>query len=116
MADVFRELAARLESRAAEAAELRTRLELTERTQSTLEDERQQALEELSEERRRREEAERERDELRRRLGLGEARESPETPVEKPEGEEVWVDAASSQEGTERPQERRGFWSRLFGG
>jgi hypothetical protein len=45
-----------------------------------------------------------------------EARESPVTPVERPEGEEVWADAASSQEGTERPQERRGFWSRLFGG
>ncbi len=68
MADVFRELATRLEQRAAEAAELRTRLELTERTQSTLEDDRRRAMEELAEERRRREEAERERDDLRREL------------------------------------------------
>jgi hypothetical protein len=66
LADVFREMAARLESRAEEVAELRVRLELTERAQSTVEDERRQAYEELSEERRRRQEAERERDELRR--------------------------------------------------
>jgi Helix-turn-helix domain len=39
MADVYRDLATRLEHRAAEAAELRTRLELTERTQSTFEEE-----------------------------------------------------------------------------
>jgi Helix-turn-helix domain len=39
MADVYRDLATRLEHRAEEAAELRTRLELTERTQSTLEEE-----------------------------------------------------------------------------
>ncbi len=69
LADVLREMAARLESRAEEAAELRVRLELTEQAQSTLDDERRQALEELAEERRRREEAERERDDLRRELG-----------------------------------------------
>jgi hypothetical protein len=68
MADVLREMAARLERRAAEAAELRTRLELTERAQSTSEEERRRALEDLAEERRRREEAERERDELRQEL------------------------------------------------
>jgi hypothetical protein len=68
LADVFREMAARLESRTEEAAKLRVHLELTERAQSTLEDERRQAFEELSEERRRRQEAERERDELHRRL------------------------------------------------
>src|SRR5215207_11260247 len=38
--DVMHDLAVRLENRAAEAAELRTRLELTERTQSTVEEER----------------------------------------------------------------------------
>jgi hypothetical protein len=68
IADVLREMAARLERRAAEAAELRTRLELTERAQSTSEEERRRALEDLAEERRRREEAERERDELRQEL------------------------------------------------
>src|SRR5215211_3911285 len=47
IADVLREMSARLESRAEEAAELRVRLELTERAQSTLEDERRQVLQEL---------------------------------------------------------------------
>ena len=54
-------------ARAEEAAELRVRLELPERAQSTLEYERRPALEELSKERRRREEAERERYRLRNR-------------------------------------------------
>jgi transcriptional antiterminator len=43
--EAMRELALRLESRAAEAAELRTRLELTEKTQSTIEQERNQLQE-----------------------------------------------------------------------
>src|SRR5215212_3217572 len=68
IADVLREMAARLERRAEEAAELRVRLEITERAQSTLEDERRRALEELAEARRRQEEIENERDELRREL------------------------------------------------
>ena len=79
MADVFRESATRLKQR---AAELRTRLEVTERTQSTLEDERRRVLEELTEERRRREEAEWRLDYLRRELdALGERRETPERSV-----------------------------------
>src|SRR4028119_1945732 len=68
IADVVREMAARLESRAEEAAGLRVRLELTERAQSTVEDERRQALQNLEDERRRREEAEREREDLQREL------------------------------------------------
>ena len=43
--EAMRGLALRLESRAAEAAELRTRLELTEKTQSTIEQERNQLQE-----------------------------------------------------------------------
>jgi hypothetical protein len=62
IAEALRDMVARIEERAGEAAELRTRLELTARTQSTVE-------ERLAEERRLRHEAERERDELRRRLG-----------------------------------------------
>ena len=58
----LRHLIARLEARTEEATELRIRLELTEKAQSTLEDD-------LAEERRRREEAEREREDLRRKLG-----------------------------------------------
>ena len=38
-------------------------------------------------------------------------RESPETHLERPEGEEIWLEAASPQEGTERP-----WWRRMFGG
>jgi len=47
-------MAARLESRAEEAAGLRVRLELTERARSTLVDERRQAARELEEARRER--------------------------------------------------------------
>jgi hypothetical protein len=45
-----------------------------------------------------------ERDELRRRAREtdSELRESPETPLERPEGEEAWVDATGSQERAER--------------
>ena len=81
IADVLREMSARLESRAEEAAELRIRLELTERAQSTLEDERRQTAQELEEERRRREEAERQREGLRRELeALRAAREPDVSP------------------------------------
>ena len=45
--EAMRDLAVRLENRAAEAAELRTRLELTEKTQSTIEDERDLLVENL---------------------------------------------------------------------
>jgi len=113
IADVVREMAARLESRAEEAAELRVRLELTERAQSTLEDERSQALQELEEERRRREEAEREREDLRRELqALREATEGAESVEEEPE-------RAQPRSGTPGPQtapQRRSLWRRVFGG
>ncbi len=59
--EVLRHAIDRLEARTVEATELRIRLELTERTQSSLE-------EELGEERRRREEAERRVEELERQL------------------------------------------------
>lgn len=54
IADVVREMAARLESRAEVAAGLHGRLELTERAQSTIADERCQALRNLEEKRERR--------------------------------------------------------------
>ena len=111
IADVIREMAARLESRAEEAAELRIRLELTERAQSTLEDERRQALRELEEERRRREEAEREREELHRQLvALREPRESPEEDQEELGRAEPRSSAGEAQEGVQRP-----WWRRVFG-
>ena len=51
--EAMHDLAVRLENRAAEAAELRTRLELTEKTQSTIEDERNRLLEDLAREKER---------------------------------------------------------------
>jgi hypothetical protein len=112
IADVLREMSARLESRAEEAAELRFRLELTERAQSTLEDERRQALQELGEERRRREEAERERENMRGELEtLREARESPQTVEEEPERAEPQSATGGAQEGVRRP-----WWRRMLGG
>jgi hypothetical protein len=117
IADVLREMAARLERRAEEAAELRVRLELTERAQSTLEDERRRALEELAEARRRQEEIEQERDELRQELealkeSREEERESPESPGPSDAPPET---SAEAQEPAERPEERR-WWRRMFGG
>src|ERR687897_1985181 len=74
----IRELADRLAEEAARAAEYRVRLELTEQTQSTLESE-------LATERVRREQAERERDELRQILeSRSEAPGAPETAWEEP--------------------------------
>jgi Helix-turn-helix domain len=113
IADVVREMSARLETRAEEAAELRVRLELTERAQSTLEDERRQVVQELEQERRRREEAEREREDLRQQLNaLRDERESPETVGEEPDrAEEPRPAAGGPQEGVQR----RSWWRRMFG-
>jgi chromosome segregation ATPase len=111
IADVLREMTARLESRAEETAELRIRLELTERAQSTLEDERRQALQELEEERRRREEAERQREDMRRELEtLREARESPQAAEEEPERAEPHAATVEAEEGVQRS-----WWRRIFG-
>jgi excisionase family DNA binding protein len=66
----------------------------------------------MDEERRRREEAERERDDLRRELyAHREPRESPETVEEEPERAEPNSATGEAQEGTQRP-----WWRRMFGG
>jgi colicin import membrane protein len=114
IADVLREMSARLESRAEEAAELRVRLELTERAQSTLEDERRQAAQELEQERRAREETERELEELRRQLqALREEQESPHTVDEEAERASPHPPTPEFQE---EPSQRRPWWRRVFGG
>lgn len=117
IADVLRDMAARLERRAEEAAELRVRLEITERAQSTLDEERRQALDELEEARRRLEETERERDELRQELeGLKESHQEPlEAPETAPEASASTDAGEEAQEATERPEERRGWFRRFFG-
>jgi flagellar biosynthesis GTPase FlhF len=126
IADVVREMAARLETRAEEAAELRVRLELTERAQSTLADERRQAIQALEEERRRREAAEREREDLRRELlrrelqALTGARESPvspgptETPPDAPGDAHEATESPEAGESDEAA-EPRSWWRRIFG-
>jgi hypothetical protein len=117
IADVLRDMAARLERRAEEAAELRVRLEITERAQSTLDQERRQALEELEETRRRLDEAERERDELRQELEAfreshEEASESPESPGP---GDTPPDASGEAQDATEHQEERKGWFRRFFG-
>jgi len=106
----LRHVVDRLEARTVEATELRVRLEITERAESTV-------RAELAEERRRREEAEREREDLRRELqALQEARESPEGPG--PSDEIPSPASGGARGGTQAPGaggERRSLWSRIFG-
>jgi hypothetical protein len=101
----IRELADRLVEEASRASEFRVRLEISEKAESTL-------REELAEERRRREEAERERDELRRELLTRiEPRGAPETAEEAPDRAEPRPATGEAQEGARRP-----WWRRWFGG
>ena len=107
----LRHVVDRLEARTAEATELRVRLEITEKAESTV-------RAELAEERRRREEAEREREDLRRELqALQEARESPEGPG--PAGGSPTPVPGRDQAAAAGPEaggERRPWWRRVFGG
>jgi hypothetical protein len=103
--EALRHAIERVEARTVEATELRIRLEITEKAESTL-------RAELEEERRRREAAERERDELLRRL---EARPEPpgvptaSTPA--PERAQPRPATAGPQRAAERP-----WWRRWIGG
>jgi hypothetical protein len=99
----LRHVVDRLEARTVEATELRVRLEITERAESTV-------REELAEERRRREAAEREREDLRRELrALREAREASESP-----GPTETTPAPEGPHEGSRPPERRSWWRRMF--
>ncbi len=105
----IRELADRLVEEASRASEFRVRLEISEKASSTLRDD-------LAEERRRREEAERERDDLRRELYalVNAPREAPQTVEEEPEtvvDPRTGSEAGGAQEGAQRP-----WWRRMFGG
>src|ERR671912_927931 len=114
IADVVREMAARLERRAEEAAELRVRLELTEQAQSTLDEERRRALDDLEDARRRLAEAERERDELRQELEV--LKESSEEPSESPEPRSTTsTPTEPSGEAQEAAVDQRGWFRRFFG-
>lgn len=105
----LRHVVDRLEARTAEATELRVRLEITEKAESTI-------RAELAEERRRREEAERRAEDLERRLEAATAsQEPPQEPAVDPEGSEPRPAPGGAQETAQAP-ERPGFWRRLFGG
>ncbi len=104
----LRHLVGRLEARTEEATELRIRLELTERAQSTLE-------EELAEANRRRGEAERELAELRRQLEIREVAEASPEPAE-PRPSEATPTPTEAGGGAQEATERRSWWSRIFGG
>jgi hypothetical protein len=98
----IRELADRLAEEAARAAEYRVRLELTEQAQSSLE-------EELAAERVRREQAELERDQLRRML---EASSEATGAAQSAEGA---LFGTSPQEAQESLQRRSSWWRKFFG-
>jgi chromosome segregation ATPase len=104
LADVLRDMAARLELRAEEAAELRVRLELIERTQSTLEDERRRALEELERERAERLGAQERADQLEEERGRLVARYEQTDEEVRELREELEAERS------------KGLWRRLFGG
>jgi hypothetical protein len=104
--NAIRELADRLVEEAARASEYQVRLELSEKAQSTLE-------EQLAEERRLREEAEQEREDFRQQLAvLRRAREVAET-VEGALGE---AEPRASATGGAQEGARRPWWRRVFRG
>jgi hypothetical protein len=102
----LRHVVERLEARTVEATELRVRLEITERAESTV-------RAELADERRRREAAERRGEDLQRELeALREARELPASPAP---AETPGPAPGGAQAGAEAPQSKR-WWQRLIGG
>jgi hypothetical protein len=115
LAEAMQNLSERLAEASAQAAEYRTRLELTERTESTLREdlerertERREVRGELAEERLRREQVERERDELALRLEV--LQEPPDAPESATEPEPSTETPAS-----DTGQPRRSWWRRFFG-
>ena len=100
----IRELANRLVEEAARASEFRVRLEIAETAESTL-------RQEMTEERRLREEAERARDNLRQQLdALREAREAPQPVEEAPDKGQARPATGGAQESVQRP-----WWRKLIG-
>ena len=106
LAEVVDRMSAQLEARTAEAADAQARLELTERAESTLREERDRVRQELGAERERREQAERERDELAAALAaLEQARESAQTTAEAAGG------VGESRPATKGAQEAKKFFA-----
>ena len=127
--NLFRELATRLELKAAEAAELRTRLEITGRAESALREERERLLEDIEQERQRTQEAFEKVEESRRiaahlqqqRMVAGEeaetARQEAEHLAQVREQERQRAQEEVDKLREELEAERnKGFFRRLFGG
>jgi hypothetical protein len=124
IAEAMQNLSERLADEAARAAEYRTRLELTEQAQSTMQEEarglreeNERLREEQAAERHRREAAEREREELRLRLEAAiEAREAPETASEEPYSTHAPPGGyGTSSREAEESLHPRSWWRRFFG-
>jgi len=102
--EAIRYLADRLERRTTEAAELRTRVELTERAESTLQTEKDRLREDLERERRERQQEREERLKVQRKAEqLEQERSQAQEEAQKLQAE---LEAERS----------KGFWRRLFGG
>ena len=118
-ASLFREIADRLELRAAEVAELRTRLEITEQAESTLREERERLLQDLERERAR---AERERERAAQAQVEAEKIEEEYRGQSEEELQRLREELEAKGEEADRLQEEleaergKGFWRRLFGG
>jgi hypothetical protein len=112
VADVLRELAARLEERTAEAVEYRIRLELTERAHSTAEEERRRLLGDLDRERGRADRAE---EEARRLRGLLEAPQEPRDGYETEGNGSGEVESQDDGGGPREDARRRSWWRTWFG-
>jgi hypothetical protein len=112
LVDLVRDLSAELTRRSSEAAELRTRLELTERAESS----QREALEQrLHTERLLRERAQQERDELAARLEeLSRARESPEATAEDPADRTDSEEPFTQEEEVPEEPRRRSWLYRMF--
>ena len=116
-AGLFREIADRLELRAAEVAELRTRLEITENAESTLREERERLREDLERERERAdrertraEEAYREAEKVE-----GDRGQSQEEAKRLREELEAKAEEAVRLQEELEAERSRGFWQSLFG-
>ncbi len=114
LADVIREMAARVEERTAEAVEMRIRLELTEQAQSTIQEQARKIQEEA---RQLREENEQLRQELE---ALREPRELSERVEEAMDRGDDGPDegapyGTSRQEAQDSLQRRPSWWRRFFG-
>ncbi len=104
---MIRDLTADLMRRTADAAELRTRLELTAQAESTLQAERERLLEDLSRERERADRLEAE---------LQEARKLSQEPREAPNTAEEGEDRGEVPPDPQEPTERRSWLYRFFFG